>query len=264
MSIKIFTDEIEEIKEKFSQARPYGYANVGEMFSVSQLRDIAQEVEIRIALVPTEKNIYASYRKQKLSNLQEMPDKTRSFITYLNSNEFLQVLSHITGIDELYADSELLGGGIHAIDRGGFLKLHTDFNWHNGLSMHRRLNLLVYLNEGWQEDWNGRVELWNADAKDKIFSLSPSLGNALLFETSDVSFHGHPDPLDCPEGQFRKSIAVYYYSPSRPESEIRFGKSEMTNYVERPGEIFGKDRFRRFRHKIKLLVKKMRYALRKR
>ena len=256
MKIKILTENIREIRDSFAQTDPYGYANVGMLFEPSQVSDIAREVEAQIGLIPLEKNIYASHRKHKLSNLQKMPEKTRDFISYLNSSEFLQLLSRITGIDELHADPELRGGGIHAIGRGGFLKLHTDFNWHSSLSMHRRLNLLIYLNEDWQEEWNGQIELWSGDVKSKIFSVSAAIGNALLFETNDTSFHGHPEPLQCPEGLFRKSIAVYYYSPSRPESEIRFGKSQMTNYVERPSETFEHDKLRRFRHKVQFLIKK--------
>lgn len=263
MSTYIHAEKINELREVFLNSAPYGHTDIGDLFNSYYTRGVAREVEHDIKIIPSEKNIYASYRKHKLSSIEDMPDKTRSFIAYLNSEKFIKVLTTITGIEELYSDFELRGGGIHAIGRGGFLKLHTDFNWHSGLSMHRRLNLLVYLNEDWQTSWNGQVELWNSDATIKIFSLLPKIGNALLFETSDISYHGHPDPVQCPEGVFRKSIAMYYYSPSRPPSEVLLGKSEMTNYVERPSETFNNDKLRRIRHKIQLKIKKIAHSVNK-
>jgi hypothetical protein len=129
--------------------------------------------------------------------------------------------------------------------------------------MYRRLNLLVYLNEDWQDAWHGNIELWSADARERIFSLSPRIGHALLFETNDISYHGHPDPLACPEGVFRKSIALYYYTPTRPASDLRFGKSEMTNFVARPAEKFETDRVRWLRQRLRLGAKRLAYALRR-
>jgi Rps23 Pro-64 3,4-dihydroxylase Tpa1-like proline 4-hydroxylase len=247
---------LEEAARVFQNQRPYGYVNVGALFDLSVLRQAEEEITAHIDSIPAEKNIYASHRKHKLSDINQMPETVSRLISYLNSSGFLELLTSITGIRDLHPDPELRGGGVHAIGNGGFLKLHTDFNWHSGLQMHRRLNLLIYLNDNWSADWNGQVELWNESCSERVFSLEPSLGNALLFETSDISYHGHPDPLQCPEEIFRKSIAMYYYTPSRPNEEIRFGKSEMTNYVERPGEKFESDKFRRARHKLQLLIKR--------
>jgi hypothetical protein len=261
MDMHIAPATIREIAEEFRSRKPYGHAAVGGLFDAPVVLQVAREVDANLARYPQEENIYASYRKHRLSVLAEMPERTRAFIAGLNAPPFLRVLSEITGIDDLHSDPELRGGGIHAIGRGGYLKIHTDFNWHRGLSMYRRLNLLVYLNEHWQDDWNGNIELWSADARERIFSLAPKLGNALLFETNDISYHGHPDPLQCPEGVFRKSIALYYYTPTRPASDLRFGKSQMTNFVERPAEKFGTDRVRRFRHRIQLRAKQIAHSL---
>lgn len=263
MEVKVSREKVHEMAVEFGNRKPYGYASIGSLFDTSLISRISKEVESHLDHIPQEINFYASYRKYKLSALADMPGQTRDFITYLNSHAFLHVLSEISGIENLHPDPELRGGGIHAIGRGGFLKVHTDFNWHGGLSMHRRLNLLIYLNEKWQDDWNGRVELWSEDAKNRIFSLSPEMGNALLFETNDISYHGHPDPLLCPEGMFRKSIALYYYTSARPDAGILFGKTEMTNFVERPSEKFKDDKIRRIRHKVQLRAKRIAHLLKR-
>lgn len=263
MDMHIAPAAVREIAGRFRSRKPYGYAAVGDLFDDATVLQVAREVEANLARYPLEKNIYASYRKHRLSVLDDMPERAREFVAGLNAPPFLRVLSEITGIENLHPDPELRGGGIHAIGRGGYLKLHTDFNWHRGLSMYRRLNLLVYLNENWQDDWNGNIELWSADVRKCIFALSPRIGHALLFETNDISYHGHPDPLGCPEGVFRKSIALYYYTPTRPVADIRFGKSEMTNFVERPSEKFGTDKARRLRHRLQLQAKKFAHSLKR-
>lgn len=257
------SDKVMEIAVDFRRGKRYGYANVGCLFEPAMLSKVESEIVKHIDSIPAEKNIYASNRKYKLSSVEKMPEITSSLVKYLNSDKFLKLLTEITGIKDLKPDPELQGGGVHAIGAGGFLKLHTDFNWHSGLQMHRRLNLLVYLNTDWLSKWNGQVELWNESCSEKIFSLEPSLGNALLFETSDISYHGHPDPLECPEGVFRKSIAMYYYTVSRPREEILFGKSEMTNYVERPGERFKSDSVRRAKHRLQFQLKRIKSLLSK-
>lgn len=261
MDMQIAPATVRQIASEFRSRRPYGYAAVDGLFDAATVLQVAREVEANLARYPQEENIYASYRKHRLSVLDEMPERARAFVAALNGPPFLRVLSDITGIENLQPDPELRGGGIHAIGRGGYLKLHTDFNWHRGLSMYRRLNLLVYLNEEWQDHWNGNIELWSADARERIFSLSPRLGHALLFETNDISYHGHPDPLECPEGVFRKSIALYYYTPTRPAADLRFGKSEMTNFVERPAETFETDKVRRLRHRLQLQAKRFAHSL---
>ncbi len=263
MGMNIAPATIRDIAREFRSRTPYGYAVVGDLFDATAVLQVAREVEADLVRYPREENIYASYRKHRFSVLADMPDRTREFVSCLNAPPFLQVLSEITGIENLRPDPELRGGGIHAIGRGGYLKLHTDFNWHRGLSLHRRLNLLVYLNEDWEAEWNGNIELWSADARQRIFTLAPLIGNALLFETNDISYHGHPDPLQCPEGVFRKSIAMYYYTATRPDREVRFGKSEMTNFIERPAERFEADKLRRIRHRIQLQVKRFAHSLKR-
>ena len=49
--------------------------------------------------------------------------------------------------------------------------------------------------------------------------ISPVFNSMVVFKTDDYSYHGHPDPIACPENVTRKSIALYYYSNGRPIEE---------------------------------------------
>lgn len=123
--------------------------------------------------------------------------------------------------------------------------------------------MLIYLNTHWEDEWLGSIELWDPTATKKLAAFTPTLGTALLFETSDKSYHGHPDPLQCPSNTFRKSIAMYYYTDTRPAGEVVFGRSEMTNYIERPGEAFEADKLRRMRHRLQLSTRRMLHSVTK-
>ena len=145
---------------------------------------------------------------------------TRLLLYHLNSKTFLDFLSAVTGINNLIADPGFEGGGLHQIVPGGKLGVHADFNKHREYGLDRRLNMLVYLNKNWREEYGGYLELWNRDMTRAEEKVLPLFNRVMIFSTTDFTYHGHPDPLRCPEGMTRKSLALYYYSNGRPAEEI--------------------------------------------
>lgn len=145
---------------------------------------------------------------------------TRLFMYHLNSATFLQFLSIVTGIDNLIPDPRFEGGGLHQIVRGGKLGIHADFNKHRDFALDRRLNLLLYLNKDWREEYGGHLQLWDREMGHCEAKVLPIFNRVMIFGTTDFTYHGHPDPLACPEGMTRKSLALYYFSNGRPASEI--------------------------------------------
>ena len=235
------------LAEKYESAEPFPHIMIEEPFPDGRIREVAQEIQA--ARIDPEAPGYGWLGKRRASDLDTFPPKTRQLVEEMNSPPFIRWLEEVTGIKGLHPDPYLEGGGIHQIPPGGFLKIHTDFNWHRRLGMHRRVNLLLYLNEDWQEEWGGQLELWresdisSADGK-AVASFAPLFNHMVIFSTTDFSYHGHPHKLSCPPDRTRNSIALYYYSEDRPQSEIRFGNSEMTNYRARPDEHMGlKHRF---------------------
>lgn len=179
---------------------------------------------------------FSNAQEKKLASSREadMGEATRRVLGQLNAATFLQFLETLTGIDGLIPDPYFVGGGMHQIERGGFLKVHADFNWHEKLRLDRRLNLIIYLNPHWQESYGGALQLWNADMTQCVKSVYPVLNRAVLFYTTNDGYHGHPDPLTCPEGVTRKSLALYYYTNGRPEAEKSAAHSTL--FQARPGE----------------------------
>lgn len=158
--------------------------------------------------------------RSRLTELQN------AFFDEINSPRALEFMSRLTGIRPLYGDDDLFGGGPHGIRTGGYLNVHTDFNFHPKTSKHRRLNILLYLNPRWEDEWNGHIELWRPDLAAPILKLQPIINRVLMFETSEHSFHGHPWPLRTPPDVVRCSLAAYYYS-EWPEGVQR---RPQTNY----------------------------------
>lgn len=120
----------------------------------------------------------------------------------------LSMVEEVTGITGLFADPEMFGAGLHCIPPGGFLKMHVDFNRHPK-GWRRRVNVLIYLNEDWSQEWGGQLQLGFGDNAKRIV---PEACRCVIFETNDASWHGHPDKLACPADRQRRSLALYYYT----------------------------------------------------
>jgi Rps23 Pro-64 3,4-dihydroxylase Tpa1-like proline 4-hydroxylase len=143
----------------------------------------------------------------------------RDVLNDLNSFEMLLWLEALTGIEGLIPDPYFGGGGLHQIEPGGFLKVHADFNVHPKLKLDRRLNMLVYLNKEWRDEYGGHLELWDRDKTGCREKILPLFNRTVIFSTTDTSFHGHPHPLTSPPGTSRRSVSLYYYTAGRPEWE---------------------------------------------
>jgi Rps23 Pro-64 3,4-dihydroxylase Tpa1-like proline 4-hydroxylase len=143
---------------------------------------------------------------------------TRHFMAQLNSYTFVQFMEELTKSPYIIVDPAYNGCGLHSTGRGGKLMVHVDGNRHpNTFSgmMHQRFNLILYLNKDWEEEYGGHLELWNRDATECIKKVQPIFNRCLIFDTGSFSYHGHPEPLACPEGRRRNSLAVYYYQLQR-------------------------------------------------
>jgi hypothetical protein len=173
-------------------------------------------------------------RKLATKDDSTMGPATRRLLAELNSAAFIDFLERLTGIDGLVPDPHLVGGGLHQIEPGGHLKVHADFNRHPRTELERRLNVLIYLNRDWKDEYGGAFELWNEDMTRCEEKVMPYFNRCVVFSTTSTSFHGHPEPLACPQGQTRKSIALYYYSKDRPPEQR--GAAHNTLFKARPGE----------------------------
>lgn len=177
---------------------------------------------------------YAHFNENKrgLNRMDTFPPHVRAIISELNSPRFCSFLSELTDIPNLLADNSMEGGGLHESRRGGFLNIHADFTAHpHQKKWKRRVNILVYLNKDWKDEYGGHLELWTRDMKQCAQKVAPLFNRCVIFTTDETSYHGHPEPLNCPENMSRRSIALYYFT-----EEMRNLKVQSTQYRARPGE----------------------------
>jgi 2OG-Fe(II) oxygenase superfamily len=173
--------------------------------------------------------------KVQVTDRDKFPDPVKQLADILAGSEFLADLEYITGIPALLSDPAFRGGGMHLTDSSGRLDVHVDFNYHAEDQLFRRLNILVYLNPKWEESWGGRIELWDKDVTRCAHSFSPVLNRCVVFETSEISYHG-VTPITCPKGVTRKSFAAYYYTKEAPAYWT--GEAHSTIFRARPDERF--------------------------
>ena len=176
---------------------------------------------------------YAGLHKRQILP-EECDAPARQLFHFFNSRPMLEFLEGLTTIKGLIPDPYFVGGGYHETARGGKLGIHADFRINEQLHLHRRINVIIYLNESWQPEWGGALELWDRAMKTKQREVLPVFNRAVVFNTDADSFHGHPDPLMTPDGTFRRSIALYYYTASKEiYKEV---PSSDTIYHARPGD----------------------------
>jgi hypothetical protein len=177
------------------------------------------------------KLFHLNERKCANPNFDTWGPTLRAVATELNSPSFVRFLTNLTGIDDLFQDEALEGGGLHQSLAGGFLNVHADFTVHPlHQDWRRRVNLLLYLNTEWHEEYGGGLELWSTDMKRCERRILPVGNRAVIFTTDADSFHGHPEPMRCPEGVARRSLALYYFTVE----DHPFVRS--TEYRARPGD----------------------------
>jgi Rps23 Pro-64 3,4-dihydroxylase Tpa1-like proline 4-hydroxylase len=206
-------------QQAYSHAAPFPHIVIDNFLPESILNQILTEFPQPEAI--NWKQFDTTTEKKLASNSElQMGEATRLLLYQLNSSTFINFLENLTGIEGIIPDPHFVGGGLHQIQRGGYLKIHADFNQHRKLKLDRRLNLLIYLNKDWQEEYGGHFEMWNAEMTRCEQKILPIFNRCVIFSTTDWSYHGHPHPLNCPEGRTRKSLALYYYSNGRPLEEV--------------------------------------------
>jgi hypothetical protein len=207
-----WTAELPRLKQIYRQNEPFPCIMLDQFLmpeaadqAVVEFPDVESETWIHY--------LHVNEKKYGKTDLLSFGPTLRTIIAELNSASFLQFLSDLSGIECLFADPSLEGGGLHQSTRGGFLNIHADFTVHpHHRNWRRRMNVLIYLNKDWSPSWGGHLELWDKKMKRRVRKIPPLFNRCVIFNTDPDAFHGHPRPLVCPVNTTRKSIALYYFT----------------------------------------------------
>jgi hypothetical protein len=234
-------DMNEDIYLSVEDAKKYGESLSGEYCFADPFPHIVIDNFLPEALID---KIYNNFPKEKLKHdvvfdmgyaglhkRQVMPIDCNGFVrnafSFFNSVSIIQFLESLTTIPALISDPHYMGGGFHETSKDGKLGIHADFRINDKLHLNRRLNMIIYLNKDWKDEYGGHLELWDKEMKHKVHSIAPIYNRCVIFNTDADSFHGHPDPLTTPDGITRRSIALYYYTASKRIYEDSVAHSTM-------------------------------------
>jgi len=213
----------EELSESFLKAKPFNYVVIDDFF----LPEIANKISEQFP--PYEDDCWYAHDnvvevKKLVNHWDRFPPETYQAFIYLNSNEFLLNLNKLSKVSPIYPDIGLNGGGWHIHNNVGKLNIHKDYAIHPKLGLWRKMNLIVYMSKLWKPEWGGALELWSNDKVNKKplkkeKTLNVKFNRAVLFDTTQNSWHGLPEEMRAPDGHFRKSIALYYLTDPTKASE---------------------------------------------
>lgn len=216
-----WTNQLFDLQNAFMDASPFQHVLINNFLSDEVVKKLNSEFPNPLSCNFDWKH-YDNPLEQKyaLNDFKGLPI-TKSIFDTLQSSNVVDMMRTITGISDLESDPYLHGAGLHAYPRNGKLDVHLDYSIHPVSGKERRVNLIIYLNKDWHDDYGGNLQLWNADMSECKSIITPSFNSAILFRTSDISYHGLPYPLQCPLGEYRKSLAIYYISHARPNTHLR-------------------------------------------
>lgn len=231
------------LREQYQTAKPFPHLVIDDVFPKDELMraysDWPSSESERWGKI--EKGRFTSLKRGAF-NCASAPKSISKILKKLHTSEFVDLLSGITGIESLIADPKFAGAGLHETFRTGFLHKHVDFNRMRSKALgpqpedpYRRLNVFLYMNPDWRDEWNGHLYLWKNKGDEKpTAKIAPIFNRLVICEASERSWHGHPEPLACPEDRSRRSMAWYFYTHKKPDC-----------YQERHSTIWVKNRKRK-------------------
>ena len=234
-----WTNNIDELKEKFNKGLPFEHINLDNFLKEEYAEEIYKNF-------PTDfENWHQYYNpievKYANDDIENMDQSIKKLFYLLSTNQLINVFSRITGIKDLEFDPYLHGAGLHSHPRYGRLNMHLDYEKHILLkNKQRRLNIILFFTKDWKEEWNGDNQLWDKDMKECVVKTYPKFNSVIVFKTDEITWHGLPEKIMCPEGFFRKSFAYYYISPLKTKSnENKIGNDgsgyrTKATFIKRP------------------------------
>ena len=208
---------IANLQSNFAAGQPYRHVLIDDFLDPFFARKLSENF-------PSLEQMKTKYngineKKAEHSDFTKLSHEFSTLKQILFDKEVLKLVEKITGIQGLQTIDDRFGFGLHQGGSGSFLDIHIDYNLHPLQKKQRRVNLLIFLNEEWRENWGGLLQLWNADVTKCVTSILPVFNRCVLFECSSIAYHGY-NTIHCPPSLTRKSFYTYFFSD--PEGEVNF------------------------------------------
>ena len=226
---------IEVLRQAFVNAKPFPHLAIDGLFSPKLLELVLADFD---RLNWSNWRRYDTQYEVKRGSAPKtwLGHASQLYFSTIYSGQFVDFLERVTGVAGLVTDPELFAGGLHDIPTGGKFAMHIDFNRHAVTRLDNRLVFITYLNKDWQSSYGGCLELRNIEGDEhSAVEIVPEFGRTALFYQSSNSLHGHPKPVDAPDGRHRRSAAAYFYSNGRSDGDDpEFHTTQFVKTVDPP------------------------------
>ncbi len=219
-------------RQAYGAAIPWPHIIVHDLVSSAVLEELVRELD-SVRSESLLHHVTSRHVKNEVAEIRDIGPTMQAFQAAMDSPSMTAYVEAVTGISGLVADPTRALAGLHETPVGGFTKVHTDFSHHPTTKLHHRVNVLLYMNTQWKDEWGGQLELWPSDMQGSPVVVEPTLGTLVVFATNDDSKHGLPRPVACPEGMTRRSLAFYFYSQERHGDAL---SARHSAYHARPTE----------------------------
>jgi hypothetical protein len=196
-------------RQEYAEARPWPHIVMDDVIDPAIVAAAESEQRGPALNLPVSRTT----RQIKAESSKVNGPATRSILDALGGGEFVNFLENLTGVQGLITDPTHYLSGLHVLPCGGFQALHRDFRVQPVSRLYHRVNVITYLNSDWKIEYGGHLELWASDKSTCERRIAPLAGKTVIFEATPTAFHGVPDPVGCPAGRVRLSLAAYYYTP---------------------------------------------------
>lgn len=225
------------LHQQLQQALPFPHLVLEGIFNPRLLELVIEEFDTLSAAGWTDvKSSYESTRRSTLGT--RLGPASQLYFDIVNSGWYTEWLSAVIGVPYLLPDPKLFGGGLHESKPGASFAVHRDFTYHRHVGLRNQMVMITYLNKGWQPEWGSSLELWDQDRKACVTRVQPEFGHTLIMPHGPTSYHGHPTPMQTPDGRSRRSVAAYFYTspnvgkPGDDESASIFMNPRRTDQIK--------------------------------
>lgn len=237
-------NNLDQFKDKFLNADPFEHIIIENFLNKDYIEELFSCFPEDVQSENWYKYNNPLEKKFARDDIKNFPNCLKQFFYLLSTQEITSVFSDLSSIENLERDPYLHGAGLHAHPKDGLLHMHLDYEKHPYLEKERRLNVILYMSKDWKEEWNGETQLWDNNMENCVVKSPVKFNTAIIFKTNEISWHGIPEKICCPEGVLRKSVAYYYISPIITDSHAnKFGNDgsgyrTKATYRKRPEDPY--------------------------
>jgi Rps23 Pro-64 3,4-dihydroxylase Tpa1-like proline 4-hydroxylase len=247
--IYLTEEKIKEISTQFNSAQPCKHIALSNFLKEEVANTLYEHFPKLEKLNVKRKSI--NENKSEEYHLERYHPQFAALRDFLNSPEMYNWISKITGVENISSTYDSLGAGIHQGGPGSFVDVHVDVNMNPAAKLHRRFNLLIYLNKHWKDEYGGALEFWDKEIKTCKSKVMPYFNQAALMITDETSYHGYAK-INIPDDESRKSFYCYYYTPAGKDFVYRDSR-----FKTRPEDALTKKAVTEVKETIKINAKKI-------